>query len=326
MLAGCFLDSCTDRLILKQWEGPPRNYDTSCFYQGATHVPEVPDVDASRATSFRVMINKVLRLKKTFDGCSLPFLGVGISCVALLALYMKDANVSVLYQAAFAERQKMNAMWKVLVLFGEVVRTILLPNQVAAGAALQLSQSMDVADVIFSAFKATFLLQMDRTLYSLALSPEEKHAFQQQWHTLSSKVHMKIKRDPAIPNCVFLVDLSLLATLFLAPHFLKHHWSTSYDYQFQLREFINPLVYASAAVRVVLLQIAFRRMQSKPTGGVHHPCRGIRLAADMLMMAAAAAALRLVFRVLFAVDPVFDYSSINLCLTRADISACTCRD
>merc|ERR1712107_648967 len=128
---------------------------------------------------------------------------------------------------------------------------------------MQLSGSFDVADVIMNAFAATFLLDLDGTLYQFGILPEEKKAYMQRWQNNLPSAQ-KVKREIVIPKYVFILDLAMLCSLFVYLRWKDMYWTSGPGYQHELSDILRHLLYPAAVVRIILMQVAVKRTRWTP--------------------------------------------------------------
>mmetsp|Transcript_122654 Transcript_122654/g.308390 ORF Transcript_122654/g.308390 Transcript_122654/m.308390 type:complete len:459 (+) Transcript_122654:102-1478(+) len=313
ILSGCWMDASANRRVTEQWGGVGGTYKSACFYQGYHD----RGADAENVHSWVLG----LHFPKKVNNLSFPFVIVGAFCLVLLALYLKDASEKLLFEAASAEASNLPLNLKVLVVAAEISWTVVVPIKVAVGAAVQLSMSYDVLDIILNAFAATFLFDLDGTLYALALSPGEKARYERQWKT---SPHTKFKRDAAIPNYIFTVDTFLLLFLFLGPHLHSLDWTDGLDYQFELKKLLQDIVIPCAILRVFLVQLGLLRMRDEASGKDRAPSAYMHLMLKTVFGAFVGMFIHIVYKVFLGTDTVYDYAAITSCLNGSSTSACTC--
>jgi len=318
ILSLCYFDSCRITSLLFSFADRSATYDPACFYQGLNFADHPQHM-------FEAFWNGVAWRKQMF-GVSIPDIVVSVLCLLLLGLYFKRANMDLLLQATIFEQEELAGLWKFLLYFGEVSRTCVVPAALAGGAALQLAQSYTVADTILNSFGVGFLLDLDRLLYDLALSQEQKRNYIQRWGSIVRNLPSQSqRRHRIIPNLVFMLDMSLLVSMFCVPLWRAHHLSpvdagseASQSGFYAVTEYAGS---GSALGRAVVLCTAMWRGRGAPNSptGVVVLVFKIAMATPMLVLIYS-----ITHSMWLSSDNLLDFNAIHACESGRNSSACTC--
>mmetsp|Transcript_104991 Transcript_104991/g.273232 ORF Transcript_104991/g.273232 Transcript_104991/m.273232 type:complete len:453 (+) Transcript_104991:134-1492(+) len=313
ILSICFYDCSVRLVITDRWKPKGDHLRSACFYQG---------VHAHYDKSWLNAFHRIFDYRKLWRGEPWASLAVGMMCCTLLGSYFKQANMDLLANAAQVKNAgNLKALsWEHLVLHMAVhIRTIITPCAVAMGAAMQLSLSTNATEIILNAFATTFLLELDKTLYTIMLGPEEREQHLQLWAD-SGNIASR-GRDVRAPNLILAVDVGSMMLCFLAPRLLDEIWGHGEDFQYTFGTFVQTIFVVCSCLRSSVLTASID-MRSHNENFFVHGLWGLGKSVFNVLWCYFFAII--LYAVFFATDTSLPFEQFSDCLSGENQSACIC--